>query len=80
MDNCCAPDIPKVYKIRIDGELIGLSGIVQAFLDVRSLDLIDKEAAEKLFEIVGQRNYIPESCEREYKRALLAEYKNYITK
>ncbi len=49
MDNCCAPDIPKVYKIRIDGELIGLSGIVQAFLDVRSLDLIDKEAAEKLF-------------------------------
>jgi len=47
---------------------------------VSSLDLKDKETAEKLYEIVERRNYIPENYERQYKRALLIETKNFIVK
>jgi hypothetical protein len=66
--------------LNVGGEQVGLVGVEQAFLDVRSLDLVDKKAAEKLLEIVQRKNYIPESAEGEYKIALLAEYKNFIAK
>jgi len=80
MSGCCDPDAPKIYKLNVGGEMLGLAGVEQAFLDVRSLDLAGEKAAEKLLEIVGRRNYIPESAEIEYKRALLSEYKKYIAK
>ncbi|MDO9535278.1 MAG: hypothetical protein Q7J85_08100 [Bacillota bacterium] len=60
MSNCCDPNAPKIYMLNVGGELVGLVGVEQAFLDVRSLNLVDKKAAEKLLELVGQRNYIPE--------------------
>ena len=80
MGSCCDPNAPKVYKIKVGDEMTGLLGLEQPFLDVKGLNLVDKEVAEKLLEIVGLRNYIPESAEREYKRALLTEYKKYIAK
>jgi len=80
MSNCCDPNAPKVYKLNVGGELLGLAGVEQAFLDVRILDLAGEKAAEKLLEIVERKNYIPESAEREYEIALLAEYKNFIAK
>jgi hypothetical protein len=46
---------------------VGLIGVEQAFLDVRSLELKDAEAGEKLLELVARRNYIVEGTEREYK-------------
>ena len=80
MSNCCDPKAPKVYYLNVGGSQMGLVGVGQAFLDVRSLDLVDKEVAEKLLEIVKRKNYIPESAEGEYKIALLSEYKNFIAK
>jgi len=80
MSKCCDPNAPKVLTLIIGGQLVGLIGVEQAFLDVRSLELGDGEAAEKLLEIVARRNYIVEGTEREYKIALLAAYKSYIAK
>ncbi len=80
MANCCDPNAPKIYNLNIGGMLVGLTGLEQAFLDVRDLNLDDKEAAEKLLEIVQRRNYVPECAEREYKSVLSAEYKKYIAK
>lgn len=80
MANCCDPNAPRIYNLNIGGMIIGLAGLEQAFLDVRDLNLDEKEVAEKILEIVQRRNYIPESAEREYRSALLAEYKKYIAK
>lgn len=80
MANCCDPNAPRIYNLNIGGMIIGLAGLEQAFLDVRDLNLDEKEVAEKILEIVQRRNYIPESAEREYKNALLGEYKKYIAK
>ena len=80
MSNCCDPRNPKVYTLNVGGDLVGLVGVEQAFLDVRSLDLVDEKAAEKLLEILKQKNYIPERFELEFKIALHAQYKNFIAK
>ncbi len=80
MGGCCDPDAPKIYKLNVGGDMIGLAGVEQAFLDIMELDIKGDEAAEKLLEIVGRRNYIPESAENQYKRALYAEYRNYVAK
>lgn len=80
MGSCCDPNAPKVYMLSVGGALVGLTRVEQAFRDIMSLDLGDEKAAEKLLEIVKQKNYIPEGAEIEYKIALLAEYKNFIAK
>ncbi|KUK52304.1 MAG: hypothetical protein XD78_2055 [Desulfotomaculum sp. 46_296] len=58
--------------------MIGLAGVEQAFLEVMKLGLKGDQAAEKLFEIVGRINFIPESSERQYKWALSLAYRNYL--
>lgn len=80
MSGCCGPDTFKIYRLNVGGEMVGLTGVEQAFLNVQSLDLASEEAAEKLLEILGRRNFIPESAEIEYKRAILMEYKSYIAR
>ncbi len=80
MSSCCDPNAPKIYKLNVGGIQVGLFGLEQAFLDIKDLDLADEKATEKLLDIVQQKNYVPESAEREYKRALFAEYKRYLAK
>lgn len=80
MSSCCDPRAPKIYHLNVGGVLVGLTGVEQAFLDVRGLNLAGEKAAEKLLEIVQQKNYIPGSAEREYKGALLGEYKRYLAR
>jgi hypothetical protein len=77
---CCDPDTLNVYMLKIDGFLTGLLGVKEAFLNVWRLGLVDKEAAEKLLEIVNQKNYISEGAEKDYMIALFAEYKRYIVR
>ena len=72
------PKSSKIYKIDVGGDMIGLAGAEQAFLEVMKLGLKGDQAAEKLLEIVGRTNFIPESAEREYKWALYLAYRNYI--
>ncbi len=80
MSGCCGSGAPRVYNLNVGGELVGLTGVEQAFVDVRNLDLTGEKAAAKLLEVVERNNYIPESAAREYKRALLAEYKKFLAK
>lgn len=78
MSSCCDPNAPKVYMLNVGGVLVGLVAVEQAFLDVKSLDLVDEQIAEKLLDIVKRRNYVPDGAEIEYKVALHAAYKNYM--
>ena len=72
------PNKLKIYKIDVGGDMIGLAGVEQAFLEVIKLGLKGDQVAEKLLEIVGRNNFIPESCERQYKWALSLAYRNYL--
>lgn len=76
--SCSNPNASKIYKIDVGGDMIGLAGVEQAFLEVLKLGLKGDQAAEKLLEIAGRRNFIPESAERQYKWALYLAYRNYI--
>ncbi len=78
MGSCCGYDTTKIYKLDVDGNMIGLAGVEQAFLDVLALDLNGDEAAEKLLELVKKSNYVPKCAETEYKKAIYADYKKYI--
>ena len=78
--SCCGSTAPLVYKLKIGEKTTGLLELEQAFMDVRDLNLLDKEAAQRLLEIVGCKNYIPKCAEPEYRKALLEEYKKYISK
>ena len=80
MGECCDPNAPKPYYLKVDEDVVGLLGVEHAFLDVSKLDLEDEEAAEKLLEIVENMNYIPQSSREEFKTALFKQYKNYLAK
>ncbi|HAG11059.1 MAG TPA: hypothetical protein DCK76_06695 [Desulfotomaculum sp.] len=72
------PKASKIYKIDVGGDMIGLSGVEQAFLEVMKLGLKGDQAAEKILEIVERTNFIPEGSERQYKWALSLAYRNYL--
>lgn len=80
MAKCCDPKVPKIFMLGVGGDLVGLVGLEQAFLDVRGLGLENEKAAGKLLEIVKRRNYVPEGFELEYKIALHTAYKKYLAK
>ncbi len=69
---------PQIYKLNVGGQVIGLTRVDEAFQYVRSLDLVGGKAADKLFEIVERKNYIPEGAEQEYKVGLLAAYERHF--
>lgn len=76
----CCDDVPNIYRLRVGGNWVGLTGVEQVFLDVKDLNLTGQKAAETLLAMVGRKNYIAESAEEEYKVALLAEYNHYLAK
>ncbi|OPY63346.1 MAG: hypothetical protein A4E56_00696 [Pelotomaculum sp. PtaU1.Bin065] len=59
---CCDPDAPKIYKLNVGGIVVGLTGVEQAFLDVRELNLTGQEVAEKLLEIVEAKKLCSGKC------------------
>lgn len=77
--SCSVPSASKIYKIDVGGDMIGLAGVERAFLEVLKLGLKGEEASDKIFEIVGRTNYIPECAERQYKWALYLAYRQYIS-
>ncbi len=80
MSGCCGPDTPKVYRLKVGGEVVGLIGVEQAFQDINRLGLEGKKAAKKILEKVEENNYIPKTAKRQYRKALLEEYNNYMAK
>lgn len=75
--SCSDPNASKLYKLDVGGDMIGLVGVEQAFLEVMKLGLTGDEAVNKLLEIVGRRNFIPETAERQYKYALSMAFRSY---
>lgn len=69
---------PQIQKLNVGGDVIGLRSVDEAFQSVWSRRLVGGKAAEKLFEIVSQKNYIAEGCEQEYKVALLEAYERHF--
>lgn len=65
---------PQILKLNVGGDMIGLRSVDEAFQYAWNRRLVGGKAADKLFEIVSQKNYIAEGCEQEYKVALLAAY------
>ncbi|MBS3790636.1 MAG: hypothetical protein KGY66_06940 [Candidatus Thermoplasmatota archaeon] len=68
-----------VTIVNIDGRGVGIRGMKEIFEDLEekeiSLDDVDKD---ELIERFREDNYIPTKKEKEYKEALLSEYRNYI--
>lgn len=69
----------KVQQINIGGLSVGLIDVDKILEEVKSFGINDDERLKKeLLHRVKQKNYVPESREEEYKRALLREYKKFI--
>ncbi|MBS3781653.1 MAG: hypothetical protein KGY68_03470 [Candidatus Thermoplasmatota archaeon] len=68
-----------VTIVNIDGRGVGIRGMKEIFEDLEekeiSPDDVDKD---ELIERFREDNYIPTRKEKEYKEALLSEYRNYI--
>ena len=75
--SCSDPNASKIYKLDVGGDMIGLAGVEHAFLEVMKLGLTGDQASDKLLEIVGRRNFIPETAERQYKYALTLAFRQY---
>lgn len=68
-------------QIGIGGDTIGLIALNQIFEQLRVMGRPpDRSVEDELLLMVGARNYIPRSCEDEYREALLREYRKYWEK
>lgn len=78
---CCSKPSDQVVQIGIGDDTIGLIALNQIFEQLRLLGRPpDKSVEDELLLMVGARNYIPKSCEEEYRAALLREYRKYCEK
>lgn len=75
--SCSEPNASKLFRLDVGGDMIGLVGVEHAFLEVMKLGLTSDEATNKILEIVGGRNFIPETAERQYKYALALAFREY---
>ncbi len=75
---CCCGEQEPVVQIGIGDESIGLVGLNKIFEQLRLLGRPpDPTVEEELLEMVAAKNYIPKSCEDEYRFALRREYAKY---
>lgn len=64
----------------IRDDTIGLVALNRIFEQLRILGHPpDTSVEDELLEMVAARNYIPQTCEDEYRDALLREYSKYCT-
>lgn len=78
---CCSKPSDDVVQIGIGGDTIGLIALNQIFEQLRVMGRPpDRSVEDELLLMVGARNYIPRSCEDEYREALLREYRKYWEK
>ena len=75
---CSCKSSDEVVQIGVGDETIGLIALSQIFAQLRLLGRPpDRSVEDELLLMVGARNYIPRSCEDEYRDALLREYRKY---
>jgi hypothetical protein len=65
--------------IRIGAANIGLIGLDTALNELSTKSIAEKEAVDTLYEIVSAGNYIPAGHEKQYRTALLNEYRKHIS-
>ena len=70
------PDQIKIKKIPIDGKETGIDRLDWILQDVLALDLADDDTiTDEIVRRVRQFNFIPTKKMREYREALLKEYR-----
>ena len=63
-------------QLSVGGHSVGIVGLTEIIDVVRGLGLTDDGQIKKeLLDRVKKRNWVPDSSEEEYTRALLSEYK-----
>jgi len=68
----------KVSQIRIQGNLVGLSGLAEAFQEMAASPPMSTEILqEELFLRVAKHNYIPRGAREVYKDALWREFRRF---
>ncbi len=78
---CACKASDEVVQIGIGDDTIGLIALNQIFEQLRLLGRPpDRSVEDELLLMVGARNYIPRSCEDEYREALLREYRKYCAR
>jgi len=69
---------PKIVQIRIQGTLVGLAGLEEAFQEVAELDLTSPEVLQEEFLArLARHNYIPREAREAYKAALWREFRRF---
>lgn len=75
MAKCCDPSAPRVYKIKLDTDTVGILGLDIILSEVRSMEPLSEEEAKKaLLKKAAGSNYIPDSARENYAKALYREY------
>lgn len=74
---CCPGSAKKnVKQINIGGNLVGIVNLDEIMKEMSALNLTDDdEISQKLLDGVKIFNYVPSTAAKEYKNALLKEYK-----
>ena len=71
---------PKISRISVDGQPIGVRDLHVALDNVRRRSLRDESDLRRALveEMRNLKNYMPESAETKYEKALLREYRRYL--
>jgi hypothetical protein len=68
----------QVTQVRVAQYTVGLVGLVDAFQEVRQSDPPDDESCqEELLRRIQVDNFVPETAEADYKKALWCEYRRW---
>ncbi len=75
--DCGSAAVDETKKIWIGGQNVGVSGWTAIVDEVKALKLMDEERiAEELLKRVMKNDFVPSSKKKEYRTALLVEYRN----
>jgi small redox-active disulfide protein 2 len=71
---------PKISQISVDGHRIGMRNVDKAFENVRSRGTSKETDLKRALieEMRAMKNYIPDSAEARYEKALLREYRRSL--
>ncbi len=69
----------EIEQIRVGTCMVGITSLREILRDVQMLSLEDEiRVKEELLKRVKEANYVPESAEAEYRKALYREYRRFL--
>ncbi|MBS3816142.1 MAG: hypothetical protein KGY76_01100 [Candidatus Thermoplasmatota archaeon] len=76
---CACSGSSDVTIVNIDGKTVGIRGMKKIFEELEEKEIAPDEVDEdELIESFKEDNYIPPEKEKEYKDAIISEYRNYF--